>query len=433
MSKHQQDGDGALSSVSTSNSPDGVMTRRDWLAKAGKTLASGAAVMAAPALVRAQGDQPLKIGLLMAKQGVWTEQGEVIANGVKLALDEAGNQVRGRRIDLIWYDEPNPQSAQQNMQKLIDQDKAIAVIGGTNSGTSLAMASVANRAKIPYIAPNAAARELTGSSCNPYTFRVLTPTPVTCHALAPSLLAIGKRWHFLVANYAYGQDIQRSMSELLKQAGGTMVGADVTPLNTTDFSSFILKIRQSKPDVVLLGLPGGDLSTFLKQYAEMGMKGTIPVACPIIGDSDLWSISVDAATGYYGKPWHFSAPGHTPAELAFIRTYTAKYGRPPADKAWIGWFSARALLEGIKQAKSTSGSDIAASLETVKIDDGPTPAYFRSWDHQLMRRWTVFKVKDRITDKWDWLDQVSVVPQNPAEVEKLYGTRQEIGCSMAAR
>ena len=409
------------------------MTRRAWLATAGKTLASGAAVLAAPAIVRAQGEQPLKLGLLMAKQGVWTEQGEVIANGVKMALDDANNQARGRRVDLVWYDEPNPQSAQQNMQKLIEQDKVIAVIGGTNSGTSLAMSSVAARTKTPYIAPNAAARELTGSSCNPYTFRVLSPTPVTCRALAPSLLAIGKKWHFLVANYAYGQDIQRSMSELLKQSGGTIAGADVTPLNTTDFSSFILKIRQSKPDVVLLGLPGGDLSTFLKQYAEMGMKDKIPVACPIIGDSDLWSINVDAATGYYGKPWHYSSPGHSPEELAFIKKYTAKYGKPPADKAWIGWFTTRALLAGVNQAKSTSGPDIVQSLETVQFGDSSGPAYFRPWDHQMLRRWTVFKVKDHITDKWDWLNQVSAVPQNPAELDSLYGTKQEIGCTMAER
>ena len=92
-----------------------------------------------------------------------------------------------------------------------------------------------------------------------------------------------------------------------------------------------------------------------------------------------------------------------------------------------------AVDEGIKQAKSTSGADIAASLETVRLDDGAMPAYYRSWDHQMVRRWTVFKVKDHITDKWDWLDQVSVVPKNPADLDKLYGTRQEIGCNMPPR
>ncbi|KAA1004045.1 ABC transporter substrate-binding protein [Paraburkholderia panacisoli] len=409
------------------------MARRDWLAVAGKTLASGAAMLAAPAVVRAQGEQPVKLGLVLAKQGVWTEQGEVIANGVKMALDDAGNEVRGRRIELVWYDEPNPQSAQQNMQKLVEEDKVIAVIGGTNSATSLAMASVANRARIPYLAPNGTASELTGGSCNPYTFRTQAATPVCCRALAPSLLAIGKRWHFVFSNYTYGQGIQRSMADLLKEAGGTMTGADATPLNTTDFSSFILKIRQAKPDVVVLGLPGGDLSTFLKQYAEMGMKGRIPVACPIIGDSDLWSINVDAATGYYGKPWHFNSPGHSPEEQAFTRKYTAKYGRPPGAQAWLGWFSAHALLEGINRAKSASGSDIAASLEMVKFSDGSGSAFFRPWDHQMVRRWTVFKVKDHVTDQWDWLDQISVVPQNPADIDKLYGTRQEVGCVMPLR
>src|SRR5260370_34588717 len=266
--------------------PGVTMPRGDWPAAAGKPLASGAAGLAAPAIVGAQGEQPLKLGLVLAKQGVWTEQGEVIANGVKMALDKAGNQVRGRRLELVWYDEPNPQSAQQNMQKLVEEDKVIAVIGGTNSATSLAMASVANRARVPYIAPNGTASELTGSSCNPYTFRVQAPTPVGCRALAPSLLAIGKRWHFLVSNYTYGLGIQRSMEALLKEAGGTTTGADATPLNTTDFSSFILKIRQSKPDVVLLGLPAGDLSTFLKHYAEIGMQDRIPLACPSLGRTD---------------------------------------------------------------------------------------------------------------------------------------------------
>jgi len=432
MSQHD-DGDKTLANGPANSPNKTAMTRRDWLGTSGKVLASGAALLAAPAFVRAQGEQPIKIGMVMAKQGVFSEQGEMIADGVKLAIAQAGNQVRSRRIDLIWYDEANPQGSQQNMQKLVDEDKVSAVIGGTNSGTSLAMASVAGRARIPYISPGAAARELTGTGCNPYTFRTLAPIPVSCRALAPLLLTKGKRWHFLVANYAFGQDIQRAMSDLLKEAGGTITGADASPLNTTDFSSFILKIRQAKPDVVVLGLPGGDLSTFLKQYAEMGMKGVIPVACPVIGDPDLWSISPEAATGYFGLPWHYDTPGLTPVEVDFVKTYTAQHKKPPSDKVWLGWFSTRVLLEAMKQAKSASSNDIAASLETVKVDDGGTPAYYRQWDHQMVRRWTVFKVKDHITDKWNWLDRVSVVPQNMADVDKLYGTPAEIGCKMAPR
>ncbi|KAF1022608.1 MAG: Leucine-, isoleucine-, valine-, threonine-, and alanine-binding protein [Paracidovorax wautersii] len=274
---------------------------------------------------------------MFAKQGTWTVQGEQLVSGARMALEAVGNKLLGRPVELVWYDEPNPQSAQQNMQKLVDEDKVVAVLGGTNSATSLAMASVARRAKVPYISPNAAARELTGAECNPYTFRTLTTTLVASRAMAPELLKIGKKWSFLTANYAFGQDIQTSMSGLLKEGGGAVQSQDATPLGTTDFSSFILKLRQAKPDVIVAGLPGGDLSTFLKQYAEMGMKGRIPIACPIIGDADLWAISPEAVTGYFGKPWHFSSPDNPAADKAFIQAYPrSTSARPPTKSGWAG-------------------------------------------------------------------------------------------------
>ena len=86
-------------------------------------------------------------------------------------------------------------------------------------------------------------------------------------------MGYGKKWYFLTANYAFGQDIAKSFKEILAKAGGTVVGDDDVPLNTPDYSSFILKIRQAKPDMILGGVPAGDLSTFLKQWNEMGMKG----------------------------------------------------------------------------------------------------------------------------------------------------------------
>lgn len=393
-------------------------------------LAGTAAGLAAPWIRSAAAADPLKLGLVFAKQGTWTEQGEQLVSGARLALEQAGSKLLDRPVELVWLDEPSPQVAQQNMQKLIEEEKVVAVLGGTNSGTSLAMASVARRMKVPYITPNAAAREITGKDCNRYTFRVLTTTPVAARAMAPHLTAIGKKWYFLTASYAFGQDIYTSMKGLLDEAGGREVGQDRTPLGTTDFSSFILKIRQARPDVVVAGLPGGDLSTFLKQYAEMGMKGRIPVACPIIGDADLWAVGPQAATGIFGKPWHFSDPTNPEADRAFVAAYQQRHGKPPADKAWLGWFGMRSLLAGIAQAGSTRGADIVAALEQVKIQDGAVPAYYRSWDHQMLRRCLVLKVKDRITDRWDWLDPLAQAPEKPEGLEALYGTPEEIGCRM---
>lgn len=421
-----------LSAPSDPPSDSWGVSRRGLLTTAGRAVIGGAALAAGgPFILSARGEVPVKIGLVFAKQGTWTEQGELLVNGATIALEQAKSQALGRPVQMVWYDEPSPQAAQQNLQKLAEEEKVVAVLGGTNSGTALAMGAVAKRVKVPFITPNAAAREITGKECNPYTFRVLTTTPVASRAMGPQLAAIGKKWYFLCASYAYGMDVYAEMKKQLEEAGGTEVGFDKTPLGTTDFSSFLLKIRQAKPDVIVAGLPGGDLSAFLKQFSDMGMKGKIPVACPIIGDSDLWSIGPDAATGIYGKPWHFSDPNNTAADMEFIAAYQGKYGRPPADKAWLGWFTMRSLLGGIEKAGSVESAALVRGLETARFEeDGAIPAYYRAWDHQMLRRSLVLKVKDKITDKWDWLDVLKVTPENPLDLEKQFGTRDEIACAM---
>lgn len=413
-------------------------TRRQVLAGAARAATAGAAVtlgaplLGAPFIIAARGETPVKLGLVFAKQGTWTEQGEQLVDGAKLALEQAGSQVLGRPVQVIWYDEPSPQSAQENLQKLVEQENVVAVVGGTNSGTSLAMSAAARRLSIPYITPNAAAREITGKLCNRFTFRVLTTTPVASRAMGPYLATLGKNWYFISASYAFGQDVYKSMRTQLDDAGGKEVGSDQTPLGTTDFSSFLLKIRRARPEVIVAGLPGGDLSSFLKQFADMGLKGHIPVACPIIGDSDLWSVGPEAATGIYGKPWHFSDPNNTAADRVFTAAYSKKHGKPPADKAWLGWFTMRSLLGGIEQAQSVKPLDIVRGLETARFDDGAIPAYYRAWDHQMLRRCLVLKVKQPITDKWDWLDVIKVAPGNPAELDAMFGTKAEVGCQMEA-
>lgn len=142
---------------------------------------------------------------------------------------------------------------------------------------------------------NAAATEITGKNCNRYRLRLNTPVAVQARMFAPYI--VGRRWYFLTASYAFGQNINRSFHERLAQAGGTPVGNDEVPLSTPDYSSFILKIRAAKPDMILGGIPAGDLSTFLKQWHDMGMTGKIPIAEIAIGDTDIWGVGPEADAG----------------------------------------------------------------------------------------------------------------------------------------
>jgi branched-chain amino acid transport system substrate-binding protein len=380
----------------------------------------------------AQETGPVRIGMIYSKQGPGASIGQFLQRGSELAAMQTGMKVLGRPIELTWLDEAGPEGSQQNMQRLIDENKVVAVVGGNYSNSALAMMSVANRAKIPLILPGAAAREITGKDCSRYTFRTQATVPVQINGLMPYVQQIGKKVYFLTPSYAFGQDIVKSARAGLPAIGATEIGSDEVPINTADYSSFILKIRQAKPDVVIGGLVGGDLSNFLKQWNEMGMKDKAPYAAVAVTDTDFWDVGPQASTGIFIKPWYYANPKNTAPEKKMIEDFVKKYNQPPSDKAWSGWIAMRALLESIESAKSTNPQAIVTALEKWKNTDGDFPFYFREWDHQLVRPAVIVKVKKDITDKWDFQDFLKYTSDNAADTEKAFGNKEEVGCKMPA-
>lgn len=378
----------------------------------------------------AAAQQPLKIGMVIAKQGPFAKQGGDLAAGAQLAFDEAGAKVLGRPAELMWLDEPNPQGAVQNVTKLVEEDKAIAVLGGTSSATSLAMGYEALRAKVPFISVNGAAREITGKDCNPFMFRSPASVPVYAEAMAPAMLAVGKKWYFIAGAFAFGEDVISTFSEILKAHGGTVVGADRVPVATTDYSSFVLKARAARPDVVISG--AANVEPLLKQFKEFGLTGNLMIAGPAVSDTDLWSASPDALAGIFGKTWYYNDPANSPAEKAFVQAYRAKEGRPPSDRVFFGWYSMKLLLAAIQQGNSVEPLRITRALEEVRIQDGATAVQYRKGDHQLLRRLVVGNAhKPNPADKWDILNITSSTVANQAALEKMYGNPVQLGCKMA--
>ncbi len=198
----------------------------------------------------AQSDGPVRIGMIYSKQGPGAAIGEYLQRGSELAVEQAGRKVLGRPIELVWLDEPNPQVSQQNMQRLADENKVVAVVGGNYSSSALAMMSVANREKLPLILTGAAASEITGKNCSRYTFRTQATVPVQMKGLMPYVSQIGKKVYFITV-------LTPSAGHPAFVAGAAQGGrrhrgrVDEVPINTSDYSSYILKIRQAKPDVIV--------------------------------------------------------------------------------------------------------------------------------------------------------------------------------------
>jgi branched-chain amino acid transport system substrate-binding protein len=405
----------------------GLIGRRSLLIGAGGLAASR---LVTPYIGSATAAEPIKIGMIWAKTGTIVDQSEYLAQGGILALEQRNNMLLGRPAEIIWLDEPNPQGAQQNAQRLVDEHKVVGLIGGALSSFALAISAVAKKAKVPYVAANAATGDLTGKSCNKYTFRLQPPVDVHTRVLAPYCATIGKKWYLLTASYAFGQDIKNAFTDYLTKNGGTVVGADEVPVNTPDYSSFILKIRQAKPDVVIGGIAASDLTTFLKQWNELGMKGRIPFAEIAVGNTDLWGVGPEAADGLFTLTWYYKNPNNPPEEKDFAAAYEKKHNRPAADKAWMGWFGMKALLDSIEAAKSTEPAAIVNALENWRIKRGDLEVRYREFDHQMINRLLVTSIKPKITDQWDYFDVKAELPVSMADIEAAFGSKDKSACAM---
>lgn len=405
--------------------------RTKWTIGRRSVMAMACGILLAGTVVGHAEEGPIRIGIISPKQGPSASIGVNMARGAELALSlHDGGKIMGKPAETVWLDEASPQVSQQNMQRMADEYKAVGVVGGNSSAAALAIMSVAQRTKTPFIAAGAAAREITGSSCNRYTFRTQASAPVQIKAILNDLS--GKKVYFLTPSYAFGQDVLKSGREMLASVNAKEVGNDEVPVNTADYSSFILKIRQAQPDVIVGALVGLDLSNFMKQWNELGMKGTIPIFEIAVSDTDFWDIGPEAATGTHVKPWYYNDPKNSAAEKDFTKAFIAKFNQPPSDKAWSGWTATRALIASIEAAKSTKAEEVVGKLETWKDTNAAVPYGFRAFDHQLVRPMVVVKVKDKITDKWDFMDVVRWSNDNEADTEKAFGTKEQVGCNMGA-
>ena len=383
---------------------------------------------AAPHVARAA--DPIKIGLLLGKTGQIAGQTEYLANGSMLALEQRNGTIMGQPAELVWLDEPSPQGATQNMQKLVQENKVCAVLGGALSSNALAEEAKAAELKIPFVCDNAAATDITGKNCNRYTFRLNTPVAVQCRMLAPYALKYGKRWYHITASFAFGQDILKSSRELLKAAGGTEVGVDEVPLNTADFSSFILKIRQAKPDVVCSNLAGNQVTTLIKQYAEFGLP--YPIVGFNLNTADAWAAGDGNLSGTWPTDWYHTLD--VPASKVFVANFIKKYSKPPENHAWIEYVAFKMMAQAMNATKSTDTDPLIGYFEKETQFDilKRRKAYFRSWDHQLMQEAYPFtvKAKGQSKDKWDTLELGAAVPAPNEPLESISLTKEQNPCSM---
>ena len=408
-----------------------AMHRRDVL-KAGIGAATAAGALGFPAILRAQ--DAIKVGHLTPRTGFLGVTGAYAYMAAQMAVDEvnAAGGVLGRKVELISEDTPNPGVAVTKAQKLIERDRATFLIGEISSASGLAISEVAQRAKIVYVNTGWNSDEGRGARCQRYLFHV-----EGCNTMYTKTIGLwqaregkikGGRWYFLTADYAFGHDLHRVSSKFLAEQGGVNLGNDMIPTGTLDYSSYILKLRTIKPDLVYLNLAGTDQTTFLKQYREFGTP--FPLAGGVMDTSNFWPVGLDALSGYWQSLWYHDLAN--PRAREFTARFMAEYGKPPDNQAWGDYVGVRIALQAIAETKGTDSAALVRHLEKgarfpiLKDREG----VFRDWDHQLLQEMYVVKVKkpSEARDKWDIFEIVESVPGPGESLELIQPTREENPC-----
>ena len=389
-----------------------------------------------PAIVRAQADK-VKIGHLTPRTGFLGALGEYSVMAATLAVEEVNKAggVLGRQIDLIAEDSVNPSTASSKAQRMFERDNVAAIVGEISSASALVMAQVAGRNKKIFVNSGANSDELRGKGCNKYMFHVEVANTTNVKACGQALLRDGlikgKKLFSLTADYAFGHDLLRVAKVFLSANAGNLMGDELVATDVTDFSPYLLKIRQARPDVVVCNLAGNQTTNFIKQYAEFGLK--YPIAGFNINSADAWAAGAENFAGTWPLTWHHDID--TPSSKAFVAAFTSKFGKPPENQAWGDYVALKAVVQAMNETKSTDSDKMIAYFEKGAEFDvlKPRKGYFRSWDHQLMQEmYTITpKAKGQSKDKWDFIQLGAILPAAGQSLEVLAPTQQENACIFA--
>ena len=402
--------------------------------QAGATIA-GALALGFPAIVRSQSDK-IKIGHLTPLTGFLGALGEYAVLGIKMAEEEINRAggVMGRQLDVMSEDSVNPATAATKAQRMLERDGATVLMGEINSASALTIMQVAARNKRLFMQIGARSDALRGKNCNRYTFHVDIPVTVMVNAAGQALLrdglVKGKRVFSLTADYLFGHDLAKAAKSFLAANGASLIGDELVATDVTDFSPYLLKIRQARPDIVASNLAGNQVTNFVKQYAEFGLP--YPIAGFNLNTADAWAAGDGNLSGIWPTVWHHDL--EVPASKAFVAAFTKKHGKPPENHAWIEYVSLKMMAQAMNEAKSIDTDKLVAYFEKETQFDilKARKGYFRSWDHQLMQEAYPFTVKPKgqAKDKWDFLQFGAAVPGPSQPLELLALTKEQNTCSM---
>jgi branched-chain amino acid transport system substrate-binding protein len=347
----------------------------------------------------------------------------------KMAIEDFGGSVLGNKIELMTTDHQNkPDLGAQKFREWADRDGLTMVLGGSNTGVSIAMATIAKEKKTPFFAIGAAGASLTGKDCTPYTVHYAYDTTALGNGTAKTMVAEGgKTWFFLTADYAFGTQLQEAASKVVEANGGKVIGAVRVPLSTSDFSSYLLQAQNSGAQVLGLANAGNDFTNSIKAADEFGIANTMKPAALLAFISDIHSLGLKTAQGLYlTTSWYWDSNDKT---RAFAKRFFEKAKREPTENQAAYYSATTTYLNAVKAAGTTDPDKVMAELHKVKIDDMFTDNGKIRADGLMEHQMYIMQVKKPEESKYPW-DYYRLVQTMSGE--EAFGKLADSACPLAA-
>jgi branched-chain amino acid transport system substrate-binding protein len=400
------------------------LSRRDIL-KMGVGAAAG---LGFPAIVRAQPKEIVILGL-WDQTGAFADVGPINDRGMKMALEERGMQVLGRPIKYITRDGATQAgTSTRRTEEAVDGDGAKFVIGPWSSGVALAVSEVAKRKKVLHLF-SGGTEDISGARCHRYSFQWAASPYTAAKTVVDNFMKANpkaKRWHLLVADYAFGWSVEKYIKEVGRAHGLEFVGADRHPLGEREFSNYAQKAAANKPDVVAMINFGLDAVSGAREIFNFGLTPKVPLIMTwSSGVEELVQLSPEIRENLWvGSNFYYTAD--TPAAKEFVKTYSARFGNPPGYAPSAAYSMTRLLLAGFDKAKSAEVQDVIRALEGIEVNDIVGRMRMDAATHQNIRPYFFMRCKSKSAMKHP-TDFADIVATGDTPLPKEYAACKDIG------
>jgi branched-chain amino acid transport system substrate-binding protein len=359
---------------------------------------------------------PVRVGFVSVLSGPLAPIGSSELNATKMAVEDFG-PVLGQKVELYSKDHNyNPGLANERAKELYEKDKVDVIVGCSNSAAALAVSDQAARHKRLFMSTAAGTTDLIGK--NRYTFKLnYNDYMLATTAGVWGARNLGKRWYTITTDYAWGHDLLKHFTNALKAEGGVHVGNDMVPVNTSDYSPYILKAAQAKPDVLVLLNVGKDAANSTKAAVEYGLKKSVKIVHALLFELDIKGSGIETFAGdYTAAPWNWVV--NQPGTKEWADRYYKVYGDRPTFMAAAAYSATQQYLEAVKRAGSKDPDKVIKALEGSTYKDFfVNPGYIRPEDHLEVAKAYLLRVKqpNQVKEKEDFFEVVGELSADKAQ------------------